>query len=471
MRIFSNDSNEESGKRERSQSHRDFITMFESLSNKLETTFKQLRNRGKLTESDIDLSLKDIRNALLEADVNLNVVKEFCENVKQKALGMKVLKSLNPGQMVIKYVHEELIAAMGEHSELKLKFAPPVIIMLVGLQGSGKTTSCAKLARFLKQTHKKRPLLVPADVYRPAAIEQLKTLGKSLDIDVFDSNTTQQPLEIAKQAADIAKKSGYDIMILDTAGRLQIDQKLMNELADIVEAIEPHEILLVADAMTGQEAANVASGFDSVLDIDGVILTKLDGDARGGAALSIRKVTNKPIKLIGVGEKTDALEPFYPDRMASRILGMGDILTLIDKATQEIDLEDAKSLQKKIKKNEFSLEDFLSQLQTIKRMGSMSSLMKMIPGAAQAMKGVEEGAPEKELKRIEAMIFSMTPEERRDTNVLNGSRRKRIAQGSGTSVEELNKMLQQFDMMRKMMKKFSGAGGKDMLRGMGGLFR
>ena len=445
--------------------------MFDSLSEKLEVTFRQLRNRGKLTETEIDESLKEIRNALLEADVNLQVVKDFCENVKQKALGMKVLKSLNPGQMIIKYVHEELIAAMGEFSELKLRFAPPVVIMLVGLQGSGKTTSCAKLARFLKETHKRRPLLVPADVYRPAAIEQLKTLGKSIGVDVYDSNTEQKPLEIAKLSLELASKSGYDTLILDTAGRLQIDQKLMNELADIVEAIEPHEILLVADAMTGQEAVNVAAGFDKVLDIDGVILTKLDGDARGGAALSIRKVTNKPIKMIGVGEKTDALEPFHPDRMASRILGMGDILTLIDKASQQFSLEDAKNLQKKVKKNDFSLEDFLSQLQSIKKMGSMSSLMKMVPGMGKAMNGIEEGAPEKEMKRIEAMILSMTQQERRNVDVLNGSRRKRIARGSGTSVEELNKMIQQFNMMRKVMKKFSGVGGKEALRGMGSLFR
>ena len=447
--------------------------MFNSLTEKLESTFRQLRNRGKLTEPDIDAALEEIRTALLEADVNLDVVKDFCKNVKEKALGMKVLKSLNPGQMVIKFVHEELVAAMGEkNAELNLRFAPPVIFMLVGLQGSGKTTTCAKLARFLKETHKKTPLLIPADVYRPAAIEQLKTLGKSIDVEVFDSTTEQNPVDIAKDAIEMAKKSGFDTVILDTAGRLQIDNNLMNELADIVEAIEPHEILFVADAMTGQEAANVAAGFDKVLDFDGVVLTKLDGDARGGAALSVRKVSNKPIKLVGMGEKTDALEAFHPDRMASRILGMGDVLTLIEKASKQFSIEDAKKLQKKVKKNNLTLEDFLSQMQGIKKMGSISSMAKMLPGMGAAMQGIEEGAPEKEMQRLEAMILSMTPAERKDASILNGSRRKRIAKGSGNTVEELNKMLKQFEMMRKIMKKFSGGGmGKDLLKSMTGMMK
>lgn len=448
--------------------------MFDNLSEKLESTFKQLRNRGKLTDADIELALKEIRTALLEADVNFNVVNDFCEGIKAKAAGMKVIKSLNPGQMVIKFVQEELVKAMGEYAPLNLKFAPPVVIMLVGLQGAGKTTSAAKLARHLKEDLKRNPLLVPADVYRPAAIEQLNTLGKEIGVEVFPSTTEQNPVDIAHKSQEYAKNSGFDTVILDTAGRLQIDEKLMNELADIVEGVEPHEILLVADAMTGQEAVNVAKGFDERLDIDGIILTKLDGDARGGAALSIRAVSGKPIKLIGVGEKTDALEPFHAERLASRILGMGDVLTLIEKASKQVTEEDAKKLKKKIKKNNFTLEDFHSQLQTIKKMGSMGSLMKMMPGMGKAMKGIDEGVADKELKRIEAIILSMTLKERQDHTLLNGSRRKRIAKGSGTSVEEINKMIQQFTMMRKMMKKFSGMGagalGKDAMRGLGGLF-
>ncbi len=445
--------------------------MFESLTNKLENTFKGLRNRGKLNEGDIDEALKDIRTALLEADVNFQVAKDFCDAVKEKALGMKVLKSLNPGQMVIKFVHEELVRAMGERAELNLRFAPPVVIMLVGLQGSGKTTSCGKLARYLREEQKRNPLLVPADVYRPAAIDQLKKVGEDLKIDVFDSSTDQNPVDIATQAQSYAEKAGYDTVILDTAGRLQIDEELMGELAEIIETIDPHEIILVADAMTGQEAVNVAKGFDERLDIDGLILTKLDGDARGGAALSMRAVTGKPIKFIGIGEKSDALEVFHPDRLASRILGMGDVLTLIEKAAKEVSVEDAKKLQKKIKKNEFTLEDFHSQLQTIKKMGSMTSLAQMIPGMGKALQGVDEDLAENEMGRIEAMILSMTPGERRDHTILNGSRRKRIAQGSGTTVEELNRMLQQFTMMRKMMKKFSnlGPGGMKGLSGLTGM--
>ena len=442
--------------------------MFDSLSTKLETTFKRLRNRGKLSEGDVDEALQEIRMALLEADVNFKVAAEFCENVKQKALGMKVLKTLNPGQMVIKFVHEELQHAMGEPAPLNLRFAPPVIVMLVGLQGSGKTTSCGKLARYLRDELKRRPFLVPADVYRPAAIQQLKTLGSQLDVEVFDSSADQNPVDIATQAVEFAKNAGFDTLILDTAGRLQIDDQLMNELATIVEEIEPHEILLVADAMTGQEAVNVAKGFDECLDIDGLILTKLDGDARGGAALSMRSVTGKPIKFIGVGEKLDALELFRSDRLASRILGMGDVLTLIEKASKEVSVEDAKKLQKKIKKNEFSLEDFHSQLQTIKNMGSMGDLLQMMPGMGKIARGLDEDDASRELRRIEAMILSMTLAERRDHTILNGSRRKRIARGSGTTVEELNRMLQQFNTMRKMMKKLSKA-GPGALRGLGGM--
>jgi len=439
--------------------------MFDTLNSKLESVFKRLRGRGVLSESDIDEALKEIRLALLEADVNFKVAKEFCENIKQKAVGMEVQKSLTPGHMVVKFVHEELIAAMGAHVPLNLRFAPPVVIMMVGLQGSGKTTTTGKLARHLRDDLRKKSLLVSVDVYRPAAIEQLKTVGASLNIDVFPSAANENPVTIATKALQHAKNSGHDVLLIDTAGRLQIDESLMSELVDIVEQVEPQEILLVADAMTGQEALNVAKGFDERLDIDGIVLTKLDGDARGGAALSMKSATEKPIKFIGIGEKLDALEPFYPDRMASRILGMGDVLSLIEKASKQVSVEEAKKLQKKMKKNEFTLEDFHSQLQSIKSMGSVSSLMQMLPGMGQAMRGVDEDLADREMKRVEAIILSMTPSERRDHSVINGSRRKRIALGSGTSVEEVNRLLQQFVSMRKMMKKLTNLGPAG-LRGM-----
>ncbi|MCC6220475.1 MAG: signal recognition particle protein [Deltaproteobacteria bacterium] len=444
--------------------------MFDSLSQKLESTFKRLRSRGTLSEEDIDLALKDIRLALLEADVNYNVCKKFCENVKAKTLGRELKKSLSPGQAVIKYVHDELINAMGKYEPLRFNFAPPVIIMAVGLQGSGKTTSCGKLARYLRDDLKRRPMLVPADVYRPAAIEQLKTIGRTLGIEVFDASTQDKPVDIAKRASEYAAKAGFDTVILDTAGRLQIDAALMNELVEIIEQIEPHEILLVADAMTGQEAVNVAKGFDQCLDIDGIILTKLDGDARGGAALAMREVTGKPIKLIGVGEKLDALEPFRPDRMASRILGMGDVLTFIEKASKQIDFEESKRLQSKLKKNEFTMEDFYAQLQSIKKMGSVTSLLEMIPGMGKAAKGINEDLAEKEFKHIEAIILSMTQKERRDHSIINGSRRRRIADGSGTSVETVNKFLKQFAEMRKIMKKVTKM-GPSALSGLSGMLK
>ncbi len=441
--------------------------MFESLTGKLEGTFKRLRNRGKLSESDIDQALGEIRDALLEADVNLQVAKDFCSRVKEKASGQEIIKSLTPGQMVIKYVHDSLLEAMGEFEPLNLKYAPPVVIMLVGLQGSGKTTSCGKLAKYLRDELKRRPLLVPADVYRPAAIEQLKKLGADLDIEVLDVSPDEDPVKIAERGEAHAKSTGLDVMILDTAGRLQIDQELMSELAEIVEAIDPHEILLVADAMTGQEAVNVAKGFDELLEIDGLVLTKMDGDARGGAALSMRAVTNKPIKFIGIGEKSDALELFHPDRMAGRILGKGDILTLIEKASKQISEEEAKKLEKKIKKADFNLEDFHSQLQSIKSMGSIGGMVKMIPGMGSAASQIDDEVAEKQMSQIEAIILSMTPAERKEPELLDGSRRKRIAKGSGTSVEEINRMIKQFNDMRKLMKKFS-KGGKGM-RGMANL--
>lgn len=442
--------------------------MFDSLQNKLESALRKIRGRSVLSKDDLDSTMKEVRMALLEADVNFKVAKDFCTKVSEKALGEEVLKSLSPDQQVIKIVHSELVAMMGDAAvELNLKVAPPAIIMLVGLQGSGKTTTASKLARLVRDTYKKKPLLVPADTYRPAAIDQLKALGKSLGIDVFESSADQDPVEIAKAGLEYATKRVFDVMILDTAGRLQIDQELMQELREISAAIQPHEILLVADCMTGQEAVNVAKGFDEALEIDGLVLTKLDGDARGGAALSMRAVTGKPIKFIGVGEKSDALEVFHPDRMASRILGMGDVLSLIEKATAQVSIEDSITLQKKLQKNEFSFEDFLGQLKMIKKMGSISSIMGMIPGFDKMAKQVNPEHAEREMKRIEAIILSMTPKERRNPQIIDGSRRRRISKGSGTSVEEINRLLKQFLEMKKMMGKLSKMGLGGMLGGKG----
>lgn len=436
--------------------------MFDSLHSKLETAFNKIRGRGLLTQKDVETTMKEVRMALLEADVNFKVAKEFCERVSEQAQGEEVLRSLTPDQQVIKLVHEELVRTMGEEAAaINLQVAPPAIIMLIGLQGSGKTTTAGKLALLLRKEFKRTPLLVPADVYRPAAIDQLKTLAKQIDIAAFDTQPSQNPVDIAKQARSYALNHGLDCLILDTAGRLQIDEALMQELKSITAAIAPHEILLVADAMTGQEAVNVAQGFDKAVGITGLVLTKLDGDARGGAALSMRAVTGKPIKFIGIGEKLDALQIFHPERMASRILGMGDVLTLIEKAVKEVSIEDTLALQKKMRKNEFSLEDFLTQLRTIRRMGSISSLASLIPGVGKMMQQVNSDDAEKELKHIEAIVLSMTPEERRNHAILNGSRRKRIAKGSGTSVEEINRFLKQFLEMKKMMQKVSkmGLGG------------
>ncbi|MDR2338082.1 MAG: signal recognition particle protein [Deltaproteobacteria bacterium] len=446
--------------------------MFDSLSNKLATTFKNIRNKGKLRAEDIDQTLQEVKAALLEADVNYKVVKDFCESVRRNAEGMNVIKSLNPGQMVIKYVHDELLKIMGKTEVLNLNVAPPAIIMLVGLQGAGKTTHSAKLAKHLKENNKRNPLLVSVDVYRPAAIEQLKILAENIGLKSYNSTLDKSPLTIAQEAVKYAKNSGFDTVILDTAGRLQIDDKLMNELIDIIEAIEPNEILLTADAMTGQEAVNIAKGFDDCLDLDGIILTKLDGDARGGAALSMRAVTGKPIKFIGVGEHIDKLEIFYPDRLVSRILGMGDMLTFIEKAVQHVDLEEAEKLRKKAKKGDFSLEDFLSQMRTIQNMGSMTSMMKMIPGMGQLAQKVDADQAERELKKIEAIILSMTPQERENHEIIDGSRRKRIARGSGTTVEDINKLLKQFSEMRKMMKQFLKGGNQlAKMRGMASMLR
>jgi signal recognition particle subunit SRP54 len=445
--------------------------MFESLSDKLDLVFKKLRGQGVMTEENIREALREVRLVLLEADVNFKVVRDFVETVRSRAVGSQVLQSLAPGQQVIKIVHEELISLMGgnEDNSLNLAVKPPVSIMMVGLQGSGKTTSCGKLARYLK-AQRRRPLLVPADVYRPAAIDQLKTLGRQLALDVYESRADQDPVDICRDALRYAELSGFDTVLFDTAGRLQIDEVLMDELARIRETVDPDEILLVADAMTGQEAVNVATGFDVRLGLTGVILTKLDGDAKGGAALSIKAVTGKPIKFVGLGEKLDALEVFHADRLVSRILGMGDVLTLIEKAQSTLDIKEAEKLQNKLKKNEFTLDDFKNQLQQIKKMGSLESIMGMIPGMGKMMKQMQGAQPsENELKRIEAIIDSMTLAERSNHSIINGSRRLRIAKGSGTSVQEVNQLIKRFTEAQKVVKQLQKLGPKGMLRGMGKL--
>lgn len=445
--------------------------MLENLSDKLDVLFKKLRGQGVMSEENIKEALREVRLVLLEADVNFKVVKDFVEKVRVRAVGTQVLQSLTPGQQVIKIVQEELVALMGggEDNSLDLAAKPPVPIMMVGLQGAGKTTSCGKLARLLK-AQRRRPLLVPADVYRPAAIEQLKTLGRQLSVEVFDSRADQDPVDICRDALRYATLNGFDVVILDTAGRHQIDEYLMNELVRIKEAAEPREILFVADAMTGQEAVNVASGFNDRLDITGVVLTKLDGDAKGGAALSIRAVTGKPVKLVGGGEKLDALEVFHADRLVSRILGMGDILTLVEKAQATFDSQEAERLQQKLKKSQFDLEDFRNQLQQIKKMGSIESILGMIPGVGKAMKQLQGAQPsERELKRIEAIIGSMTPAERANHAIINGSRRLRIAKGSGTTVQEVNQLLKRFTEAQKMMKQLQKLGPKGLMRGMKGM--
>ncbi|RNC72783.1 MAG: signal recognition particle protein [Desulfuromonadales bacterium] len=445
--------------------------MFENLSDKLDVLFKKLRGQGVMTEDNIKEALREVRLVLLEADVNFKVVKDFVEKVRERSVGTQVLQSLSPGQQVIKIVQEELVTLMGggEDNSLDLAAKPPVALMMVGLQGSGKTTTCGKLARLLKG-QRRRPLLVPADVYRPAAIEQLKTLGRQLSIETFESQSDQDPVDICREALRYATLNGFDTVILDTAGRHQIDEFLMNELVRIKDAVDPREILFVADAMTGQEAVNVASGFNERLDVTGVVLTKLDGDAKGGAALSIRAVTGKPVKFVGLGEKLDALEVFYPDRLVSRILGMGDILTLVEKAQATFDAKETERLQEKFKKNQFDLEDFKNQLQQIKKMGSLESILGMIPGVGKAMKQMQGAQPsERELKRIEAIIDSMTPCERANHGIINGSRRLRIAKGSGTTVQEVNQLLKRFTEAQKVMKQLQKMGPKGLMRGMKGM--
>ncbi|MBI9011615.1 MAG: signal recognition particle protein [Clostridiales bacterium] len=441
---------------------------FESLADKLQDTFKFLKGKGKLSEKDIKDAMREIKLALLEADVNFMIVKKFIKTVSERAVGEEVMKSLTPGQMVVKIVNEELTSLMGEKVE-KLDFAsqPPTVIMLCGLQGAGKTTMAGKLGNFIKGKGK-RPLLAACDIYRPAAIKQLQVVGGQLDIPVF-SMGQEDPRIIAREALKEAQVKGYDVLIIDTAGRLHIDEALMDELEDVKGIVKPHEILLVIDAMTGQDAVNVAETFDKKLDVNGVILTKLDGDSRGGAALSVRAVTGKPIKFVGVGEKLTDLEEFHPDRMASRILGMGDVLSLIEKAQLNMDEDKMKKLESKMRKNEFDLEDFLDQLQQMKNMGPIGDLLKMIPGMnSKAMKGID--VDEKEFVRLEAIIQSMTPEERKNPQLINANRRKRIALGSGSTVNAVNKLLKQHAQTKKMMKQFNNpAFAKKMKKGGMGL--
>lgn len=436
----------------------------DGLSERLQDAFAKLKGKGKISEQDIKDVLREVRVALLEADVNYKVVKSFVGNIKDRAMGADVMESLTPGQQVVKIVHDELTQLMGgEAKKIEISSKPPTIIMMVGLQGSGKTTSTGKLARYLKEKMHKRPLLAACDVYRPAAIQQLKVLGQQLDIPVFEQGSDRSPVDIASDAVAHAKAHGNDVVIIDTAGRLHIDEVLMQELVAIKEAVTPTEILLVVDAMTGQDAVNVAEHFNDNLDITGIVLTKLDGDTRGGAALSVKSVTGKPIKFTGQGEKLDALEPFHPDRMASRILGMGDILTLIEKAEAEFDQKQAAELQEKIKTQSFTLEDYLAQMDQLQGMGDIELMLSMIPGVSKKMlKNVKLDA--KDMDHTRAIILSMTPEERQNTKIINGSRRKRIAAGCGLKVQDVNRLIKQFEQSQTFMKQFgamaSGKGGK-----------
>ncbi len=433
--------------------------MFENLSERLEKSFKILKGQGKITEINVAETLKEVRRSLLDADVNYKIAKEFTNTVKEKALGMNVLTAVKPGQMMVKIVHDELIQLMGgTHVDINIKGNPAVILMS-GLQGSGKTTFSGKLANLLKTKRGKHPLLVACDVYRPAAIEQLKVLGEQIGVPVYSEEGNNDPVKIALNAVKEARATGKDVVIVDTAGRLAIDEQMMNEIAAIKKAIDPEETLFVVDAMTGQDAVNTAKEFNDRLNFDGVILTKLDGDTRGGAALSIRTVVSKPIKFVGTGEKLEALDVFHPERMADRILGMGDIVSLVEKAQEQFDAEEAKKLQKKIAKNQFNFNDFLSQIQQIKKMGNIKDLASMIPGVGKALKDVD--IDDDAFKGVEAIIYSMTPEERENPELINGSRRKRIASGSGTTIQDVNRLLKQFDESKKMMRMLS-KGGKMM---------
>jgi signal recognition particle subunit SRP54 len=430
--------------------------MFDSLSSKLDKAFQNLKGEARITDVNIAETIREIRRALLDADVNYEVAREFTKEIQEKALGSDVLTSVNPGQQFTKIVFDELVETFGgEKSDLAVAHTPPTVILIAGLQGSGKTTFTGKLARYLKQEHKRNPLLAAADVYRPAAVNQLKSLASQIDVPVY-SIEQQDAVRVAKEAVAMAKSLAMDTVIIDTAGRLHVDEEMMNEVAEIKKAVNPHEILFVVDSMTGQDAVNTAKEFNERIDYNGVVLTKLDGDTRGGAALSIKTVVNKPIKFVSTGEKLDALSPFYPDRMAQRILGMGDVVSLVEKAQKEFDEEEAKRLQSRISSDKFDLEDFLEQIQKIKKMGDFSDLVSMIPGASKALDNNE--IDEDAFKPIEAIIYSMTPEERQNPEILNGTRRRRIAAGSGTTVREINDLIKQFEQMKKMMKTMSKMG-------------
>ncbi len=440
--------------------------MFENLSDKLERSFKLLKGQGKITEINIAETLKEVRRALLDADVNFKIAKQFTDTVKEKALGQDVLTAVKPGQMMVKIVHDELTELMGSTAtDINLKGSPSVILMS-GLQGSGKTTFSGKLAKYLKEKKGKNPILVACDVYRPAAIEQLKVLGQQLNIPVYSEDGNKNPVAIAKEAIRFAKQRGHDLVIVDTAGRLAVDEEMMNEISAIKKGIDPNEILFVVDSMTGQDAVNTAKEFNDRLDFDGVVLTKLDGDTRGGAALSIRAVVNKPIKFVGTGEKMEALDVFHPKRMADRILGMGDIVSLVEKAQEQFDEQEAIRLQKKLAKDQFNFNDFLAQINQVKKMGNLKDLAGMIPGMGKALKDVE--IDDNAFVHVEAIIYSMTPAEREDPSLMNGTRRKRIADGSGTSIQEVNRLLKQFTETRKMMKMMTtGKNMANMMRNMG----
>jgi len=443
--------------------------MFDSLSERIGKTLKTLRGQGRLTESNIKDSLREVRMALLEADVALPVVREFIEHVRERALGENVMQSLTPGQALIKIVNDELVKVMGEaNEELDLSVRPPAVILMAGLQGSGKTTTVAKLSRWLKERKKKSVLVASADVYRPAAIDQLQTLAAEVGVQFFPSDPSQDPVDIAKAAIDQGRKLAADVVIIDTAGRLAIDEEMMDEIRRLHAAIDPVETLFVVDSMTGQDAANTARAFNDALPLTGVVLTKTDGDARGGAALSIRQITGKPVKFLGVGEKTTALEPFHPDRLASRILGMGDVLSLIEEAQQKVDHQEAAKLAKKVSRGKgFDLEDFRVQLQQMQNMGGITSLMDKLPGMGN-MAAAAQNVDEKQFKRMEAIISSMTMKERQHPAIIKGSRKRRIASGSGTQVQDVNRLLKQFIQMQKMMKKFSRGGMAKMMRGLKG---
>ncbi|AQY50920.1 signal recognition particle protein [Listeria weihenstephanensis FSL R9-0317] len=443
---------------------------FEGLAGRLQETMNKIRGKGKVNEADVKEMMREVRLALLEADVNFKVVKQFIKTVSERAVGSEVMKSLTPGQQVIKIVQEELTTLMGgEESKIAVADKPPTVVMMVGLQGAGKTTTTGKLANLLRKKYNRKPLLVAADIYRPAAIKQLETLGNQLDMPVFSLGDQVSPVEIAKQAIAKAKEDHLDYVLIDTAGRLHIDTELMDELVAVKEIANPSEILLVVDSMTGQDAVNVAESFNSQLDITGVVLTKLDGDTRGGAALSIRSVTQKPIKFVGMGEKMEALESFHPDRMASRILGMGDVLSLIEKAQVTVDEDKARELEQKVKDMSMTLDDFLEQLQQVRQMGPLDELLKMMPGANK-MKGLDNmNVDEKQLTHIEAIIKSMTKAEKDHPDIINANRRKRIARGSGRPIQEVNRLLKQFNEMKKMMKQMSGVGGKGKKKRGGGM--